>query len=173
MRPKAETPNLPVHFCASVLGCTERQVRQMMLEGALAKAGISLVTPGSLLDELARRRGGAAYGEEDYEAARRRKMIADADAAEIATARDAGALVLASEVAGALEPAIAATVERLAHVGPSIGAAVILEQRAQAAAEMISKANRAACESIMALDLAEIVKKSQAKRAEAEETPGE
>lgn len=165
-REKQQTPDLPVHFVAALLGCTERQVRQLMTEGVLVKAGESLVSPRSVLDELARRRGGAAAGEEEYEAAKRRKMVADANAAEIATAREAGKLVLAKEVIDAFCGAIEIATQKLGQVGSSLGAIVILETKAAAAAEIINKANRAACEELAALDIAEIIERSRKKETE-------
>lgn len=122
----------------------------MVDEGKLAKLdnGVSVASLAAFLSAKEETPQG-------YEADKARKMKADADLAEIQAAKAAGELVLAKSVKRAWETAIEVAIAKLLGVGQKVAPVVILEKQPAPAAELITKAIRAACEEIHQIDIRE------------------
>ena len=164
-RAAVQTDSINGKELSEMIGCGTRHLINLEKTGVIKKTGYG---EWALRESV---KGFCAYqraqieakGENVYDEAKTRKMVADADISEIEAAKAAGKLVVAKFVGSAWTTAISVAMTKLGSIGNKIGAVVILERTAAGAGVKINDAIRGACEELFEMDIAAL---AQAKEEE-------
>ena len=133
---------------AEVFGVSQRRITQLIEEGTLARPKPGHVSCESLARMLAAEREAKTDDEGDYEADKARKMKADADLAELLTAKEGKKLVELAKIERRWCNAFSSLRGKCMAIPPRLGPMVVIAKSAGAASKMLDDELRNAFDAI-------------------------
>ena len=146
-----EKHTIPNDDAAQLLGVSLRRLHNIVKEGMLIRSAPGSVTVESMAAYLAKQRADAIAVQDepgDYEADKARKMKADADLAELLTAKEGRKLVELAKIERRWCNAFSSLRGKCMAIPPRLGPMVVIAKSAGAASKMLDDELRNAFDAI-------------------------